>query len=284
MAVNKKNPPSTPSFDTRLYIGKVSHRRLRPVSHRFVYQVFSLLINLDELSTLDKTSRWFGHNRFSLFSLMDKDHGPKDGSPLRPWIEQKLQEGGHDFTLGRVRLLCFPRILGFVFNPLSVWYCYDTSEKLCAILYEVRNTFGEWGGYLLPVDPKSSPTALIRQSCDKAFYVSPLMEMNCRYHFALNDPGEKLSVAIRETQEGARTLLATQTGTALAFTDRILLKTFASHPLMFFKIITAIHWEALRTMIKGAKFQTNPKGVSGTVLHPDRKPEPPHASSGRPAP
>ena len=263
---------SLQQFDTRLYVGAVSHRRLRPVSHRFVYRIFSMLINIDELPALDRSSRWFGHNRFALIGFRDQDHGAKDGSPLRPWITARLQEAGETYMPGKIRLLCFPRLFGFVFNPLSIWYCYDTEENLRTILYEVRNTFGEWRGYLLPVTPESRNSPVIRQSCDKAFYVSPLMEMNCTYHFALNDPGEKLSVAIRETEEGERTLLAAQTGKAYPFNDRVLLRTFFSHPLMFFKIAAAIHWEALRTLLKGAKFRANPRGKTGDVLFPEKPP------------
>ncbi len=259
------------SFDTRLYVGAVSHRRLRPVSHRFNYRIFSLLINIDELPELDQASKCFSHNRFGLLGFRDKDHGAKDGSSLRPWIEQKLREGGYDFAPGAMRLLCFPRLMGLVFNPLSIWYCHDTDGRLRVILYEVRNTFGEWRGYMLPVHRENrSEGADIRQACDKSFYVSPLMEMNCRYHFSLNEPAEKLRVGIRETQENQRTLLAVQTGRRVPFTDENLIKTFLSHPLMYFKIVAAIHWEALRVLLKGVKFQVNPRGKSGDVTYPEK--------------
>lgn len=264
-----------PDHDSRIYVGAVSHRRLKPVSHRFTYQIFSLLIDIDELPELDRDLRWFAHNRFALLSFMDKDHGPKDGSPLRPWIEARLAEGGLDFTPGAIRVLCFPRLFGFVFNPLSIWYCHDTDGVLRAILYEVRNTFGQWRGYLLPVDEARKPGEPVRQACDKAFYVSPLMEMDCRYHFTLTEPGEKVLIGIRETRrngqgEDERTLLAVQTGTARRISDASLLKTFLAHPLMFFKIVAAIHWEAIRTLIKGAPFRANPQTTNGDVVYPAR--------------
>ncbi len=252
-------------FDTRFYVGAVSHRRLKPVSHRFSYKVFSMLINIDELDRLDETSKWFSHNKFGLMAFMDKDHGPKDGGQLRPWIKAKLLDNGFDFQLGKIQVLCFPRLFGFVFNPLSIWYCYDSDDQPRAILYEVRNTFGEWRGYLLPTD-QQKPQNDIRHSCDKAFYVSPLMTMDCRYHFHLNVPSEKLMVGIRETRENERTLLAAQTGQAVSFSDKNLLKIFYRHPLMYFKIIAGIHWEALRTLIKGAKFYFNPRGKTGDVI------------------
>jgi len=261
----------TTGFHSKIYTGAVSHRRIRPVSHRFAYRIFSLLVDIDELPDLDKAHRWFAHNRLALMSFHDKDHGPKDGRPLRPWIEDKLAEGGFDFTPGRVKLLCFPRLFGFVFNPLSVWFCYDTDDVLRAVLYEVRNTFGQWRGYMMPVDPDRAPGEMIRQACDKEFYVSPLMEMDCRYHFTLAEPGEKLSIAIRETRADERTLLAAQTGTARDFNDRNLLRTFLSHPLMYFKIVAAIHWQAIRTLIKGAPFRVNPQTQTGDVLYPARE-------------
>ena len=259
---------TTPDFSTCFYDGAVSHRRLAPVSNRFVYNVFSLMLDIDELPALARHSRWFGHNRLAPMSFHDKDHGAKDGSSLRPWIEEQLARGGFDFNPGRVRLLCFPRLFGFVFNPLSVWYCHDTDDRLRAILYEVRNTFGEWRGYLLPVDTDREDGAAIRQACDKAFYVSPLMEMDCRYHFTLNEPEETLSIAIRETRAGERTLLAAQTGRALPFSATTIRLLLGTHPLMFFKIVAAIHWQAVRTLIKGAPFRTNPNGPTGDVIYP----------------
>jgi hypothetical protein len=255
-------------FDTRIYEGAVSHRRIRPVSHRFVYRVFSFLINIDELPALDKAHRWFAFNRTGLFSFHEKDHGPKDGSPLRPWIAEQLKTAELDFPLGTVRLLCFPRIFGLVFNPLSVWYCYDTSQKLRAVLYEVRNTVGEWRGYLLPVDANRAEGTLIRQACDKAFYVSPLMTMNCRYNFTLNEPDDQMTIAIRETEEGNRTLMAAQTGKRRTFSDKTLRNLFLRHPLMFVKVVGGIHWEAFRLMAKGLKYYANPGKKTGDVTAP----------------
>ncbi len=258
-------------LDSRLYVGGVSHRRIRPLSHRFSYKVFSLLINLDELPKLDAMSRLFAINKFAPMSFYDEDHGPKDGSPLKPWIAQKLNEADLYFSLGKVQLLCFPRLFGFTFNPISVWYCYDTEDNLRAVLYEVRNTFGEWRGYLLPV-AKDHKSRTVKQYCEKAFYVSPLMDMNCQYHFTLHIPDEKLLVAIRETQENQRTLLAAQTGTALPFSSASLKKVLATHPLMFVKVVWGIHYHAIRMILKGGKFFTNPSGKTGDIVSPSKHP------------
>ncbi len=262
--------PDSPArqFKTKLYIGEVSHRRLKPVGHHFKYKVFSALFDLDELPELGKNHRWFSHNRLGLLSFYDKDHGPKTGAPLRPWIEQQLRKGGYDFLLGAVKIHCFPRILGFVFNPISVWFIYDSHERLRAVLHEVRNTQGQWRGYLLPVDANRDEKKLIRQECDKTFYVSPLMEMNCHYHFTLQDPGDYYSLAIRETQNGEKVLLASHTGKARDFTDGKILKTFASHPLQFFKVVIGIHFEALRILLKGVSYKPNPQSQNGDVTFP----------------
>ncbi len=260
---------TAPEINTRLYIGAVSHRRLKPVQHAFKYRVFSGLFDIDELEQLGRERRWFSHNRWGFLSIYDKDHGAKDGQPLRPWIESELKKGGFDFEAGKILLHCFPRIFGLVFNPISVWFIYDKQDNLRAILHEVRNTFGEWRGYLLPVDDKRNDKTLIRQACDKTFYVSPLMEMNCHYNFTIMEPGERYSLAIRETQNGERVLMAAQTAEARPFSDRNILKTVFTHPLQYFKVILAIHFEAIRTMIKGAKYIGNPKKKNGDVTFPN---------------
>jgi DUF1365 family protein len=188
-----------------LYFGRVMHKRLQPFRHRLDYRVFSLYLDLDELPALTQRLRLFSHNRWNLFGFLDRDHGPRDGTALRPWIEGHLAEAGIELEGGAIRLLCFPRLLGYVFNPLSIWFCYHRSGRLAAMFYEVRNTFGEMHGYLIPVDPARAPGAPILQSCDKGFYVSPFIGMAATYHFRLAEPDARLSVLIRQwTPEGIR--------------------------------------------------------------------------------
>ena len=153
-------------FRSSLYEGRVMHRRLRPFSHRFDYRVFSLYLDLEELGSLDRKLPFFGHNRFQLFSFHNKDHGGRDGQPLKPWIEGELTKAGIDLDGGKVMLHCFPRILGYVFNPLSTWFCYHSDGRLLAVLYEVRNTFGDKHGYLIPVKDHEAGKPIV-QSCDK---------------------------------------------------------------------------------------------------------------------
>jgi len=260
---------------TALYVGRVTHARLMPFVHRFTYRVFSLLIDIDELAALDRDLRFFSHNRWSLFSIHDRDHGPRDGRPLRPWIESILRGAGIDLQGGAIRLLCFPRVLGYVFNPISIWFCYDSGSSLRAILYEVSNTFGESHSYLVPVGPDPGARETLRHDCAKRFHVSPFIGMNATYHFRLTVPDDRLAIAIRQEVSSGALLVATQTGSRRAFNDRTLLALFASHPLLTFKVIGAIHWQALRLWLKGAKVNRKPAPPRETVtevrvIRPDK--------------
>ncbi|WP_040706621.1 DUF1365 domain-containing protein [Oceanibaculum indicum] len=253
----------TPHTDWQscLYRGRVTHSRLSPFRHKFHYRVFSLLVDLDELPALDAGLRLFSYNRANLLSFHDRDHGPRDGSPLRPWVERHLAAAGIDNDGGRISLLCFPRLMGFVFNPLSIYYCRDRQDRLTAILYEVKNTFGQQHGYLLPVPADRQPGAPILQRQEKGFYVSPFMPMECRYRFRLNEPDESLSILIRQDEagpDGVPLLAATHMAERAALTDAGLLSAFAQHPLMTLKVIGGIHWEALRLWRKGARFHARP--------------------------
>src|SRR6478609_3673207 len=136
-----------------LYFGEVMHARLKPVGHRFSYRVMSLLIDLDRLDIADRQSPLFGVNRRALYSFSEADHGERDGTPLRRYVQRRAAEHGIDLTGGRVRLLCYPRMLGHSFNPLSVYFCYLANAELALIIYEVRNTFGDIHAYVLPVKP-----------------------------------------------------------------------------------------------------------------------------------
>ncbi len=156
-----------------------------------------------------------------------------------------------------MRLLCFPRVLGYVFNPLSIWFCYHR-DIACALLYEVSNTFGDKHGYLIPLDPRHETPDPIRQSCDKKFYVSPFIGMESRYAFRLREPAENLSVSIRQSVPEGELLLATWSGKRRALTRRNLAAAFFRYPLMTLKIIAAIHWQALKLLRKGARFSPGP--------------------------
>ena len=226
-----------------LYIGTVAHKRLRPKAHKLRYRVFSLLLDLDELPGLKL--RWLGVNRPGLLSFREADHG--DGGPLRPWVAARLAEAGI-VAEGPVRLLCYPRMLGYVFNPLTVYFCHHGDGGLAAIIYEVHNTHGERHAYVLP-----GGDGVVRHSCEKAFFVSPFMPMDCVYRFTISPPGETVSVGIVEGDGEGTLLTASFAGEREDLTDATLLRAVLAHPLMTLKVTLAIHWEAVRLLAKGLR-------------------------------
>ncbi len=234
-----------------IYNGAVIHKRFKPKKHFFKYNVFSLLIDLSELEDLDKRVKFFSFNKFNLVSFYEKDHGHRDGSSLVEWIKKNLNENDINSKDIRIKLLCYPRIFGYVFNPLSVFFIYDSSEKLISILYEVKNTFGEQHTYIFKVKDDAN---LFQHNCSKKFHVSPFIEMNCNYFFRILKPGEKISVIIDQYQTDEKILYASQDGKRVDFTSKELLKSYLKHPLMTFKIISAIHYEAFKLWTKGIKF------------------------------
>lgn len=241
-----------------LYVGPVMHARLRPKPHRFSYRVLSLLIDLDRLDEADRQSPLFGINRSALYSFHEADHGLRDGSSLRAYAQARAAEHSVDLTGGRVLLLCYPRLLGYVFNPLSVYFCYRADGSLALVIYEVRNTFGEINPYVLPVRPGELTPAGLRQAQDKSFYVSPFLDMPLRYHFRITLPGNEVKLRILEAGGDGPLLAATFLGRRRALTSRTLFRAFVSLPLVTFKIFAAIHWEALRLWLKGIALVPRP--------------------------
>ena len=234
-----------------IYKGSVIHERMRPKRHRLRYDVFTMLIDLEELPSLDKSGLLFGHNRFAVLSFFDRDHGRANGEALRPWVEARLQEVGVEPDGGAIRLLCYPRIFGYVFNPLSVYFCYRLDGALSAIVYEVCNTFGERHAYVIRTPKSSRP--VIRQSCEKKMYVSPFMAMDTKYHFRIVPPAEKINIAIRQEDEDGILFAAAFSGKKSPFNRKTLIGCLAAFPLLTVKIITAIHWEAFLLWAKGLK-------------------------------
>ena len=239
-------------MESCIYKGFVSHRRFTPLRHFFSYKTFSILFDLDELEELNKKINVFSLNSFNLFSFYNKDHGERDGSDLKKWVKAIFKKYNLSLNITKIKLLCFPRIFGYVFNPLSVFYCYE-GEKLKAILYEVKNTFNEQHTYIFLVDGNSK---IISQNCNKKFYVSPFIEMETLYNFRLSEPDKNLKILIKQTNTSKENVLvACQVGKKQVLSTKELLINFFTHPLMTFKIITAVHFEALRLWKKGAIFQ-----------------------------
>ena len=234
--------------------GSVMHARMGEPSHRFTYKVFNLLVDVDRLDELAARVPGFAHNRFALAAVHDRDHGARDGSPLGPHVRGLMAEAGRPVDDGRVLLLCYPRILGYVFNPLSVYYVYDGTGALAGLVYEVRNTFGEMHTYVAPIEPGECRAAGIRQTREKLFFVSPFIDMDMVYHFRMAPPAREVRVRILETADDKPLLAATFSGTRIPFTAGNLLRQCLRIPLLTFKVISAIHFEALRLWIKGAPF------------------------------
>ena len=234
-----------------IYTGTVIHKRLKPKIHTFNYKVFSLLIDLSEIDLLHKTLRLFSYNKFNIISFFNKDHGPRDGSSLKNWVLDNLKKNDIESDDVKIKLLCYPRIFGYVFNPLSVFYIYDKNSDLIAILYEVKNTFGEQHSYIFKTKKEQN---LIQHVCKKKFHVSPFIEMNCIYFFRLLKPGNKISVIIDLQDPEGKILYASQDGVKSELNNTNLIKSYLKHPLMTFKIILAIHFEAFKLWTKGIKF------------------------------
>ena len=237
-------------METCIYKGIVTHRRFKPKRHFFNYKTFSIFFDLDELTDLEKNISIFSLNKFNLFSFYNKDHGNRDGSDIKNWVKSNLNKFNINFDVSKIKLLCFPRIFGYVFNPLSIFYCYNKKSELRAILYEVKNTFNEQHTYIFEVKNNSK---IITQSCNKKFYVSPFMEMETSYNFRLSEPKETLGVFIKQKDRDGMLLSACQIGKKEQISTKRLLINFLKHPMMTIKIIMAIHFEALRLWKKGVK-------------------------------
>lgn len=260
-----------PEAAAMLYAGDVMHARMKPVAHRFQYRVFTLLVDIDRLEEAARTSPLFSLGRFNLLSFDIKDHGRRDGSALRPAVEAMLTAAGHPQPPRRILLLCYPRVLGYVFNPLSVYFCYGDDDALTAIVYEVRNTFGELHPYVAPLRSGEAGPEGLRQQRPKAFHVSPFIDMAQTYHFRLLPPGEAVRVRILETDAAGPTLAATFVGRARPFSTATILAECGRVPLMTLKVIAAIHLEALRLWWKGVPLQPNPATGAGARVVAERK-------------
>lgn len=244
-----------------LYRSRVSHcRRGRP-GYRFTYRVFNLLVDIDRIDEAAAERRWLSYNRFNLVALHDRDHGPKDGAALRPWIDAHLGAAGIDLGGGRVELLCYPRVLGYVFNPLSLWFCHHADGSLRAVLCEVRNTFGEWHGYLLHNDGDAM-TWPVRDGRAKVFHVSPFLPVAGRYRFRFTRPTGDYAMTVSYYAQADDTeplMVAVQHGQRAAASDRNLLRCALAMPLMTVKVMAAIHWQALRIWWRGGRYHSKPE-------------------------
>jgi uncharacterized protein len=239
------------------------HARFAPKAHRFVYRIFLFAIDLDELDALHGRLRLFSRNHRNLYSFRDGDflptHESLHNAPTRPepssvgaTLKQRvvahLATNGIDLTGGRVLLVTLPRVFGYLFNPVSFYFCYDRAGQPVAALAEVTNTFKEMKPFVLGPETRQGAAFALRTA--KYFYVSPFTDMDVAFDFTLRTPGDKLSVQIDDYDAGRRTLTSSLTGSRRPLTDATLAWFTLKYPFITLKVITLIHWNALRLYLK----------------------------------
>jgi DUF1365 family protein len=249
-----------------IYAGHVVHKRLRPKVHELRYRVFALLLDLDRIDETARGLRLFSHNRFNLVSFYDSDHADRSGRPAGEQVRALLAGSGIAGENLRILALCYPRILGYVFNPLTTYFCVDAAGRLQAVVYEVSNTFGERRSYVLPVGGQSADGA-VHQTCAKQLYVSPFNTDTGRYTFHLHLPEEEVTVGVNLRDESGPLLKAHFHGTRQRLDDRSLARHLVRFPLLTLKVIVAIHYEALRLWLKGLKLTTRTPAAPFAVSH-----------------
>lgn len=235
--------------------GRTIHVRFQPFEHRLAYDLYQILIDVDDPGAQVRGLKWMAHNRFAPLGYYDKDHGDRSGAPLRAWVERQLNEANIVYDGGPIHLLTFPRVLGFVFNPISVFLAYHRDQSLAAVIYEVNNTFGETHSYVAP----ARGHLVEHQEAEKVFHVSPFFDVSGSYGFTLRTSGETLSLTIDKFSGAVRDHLATLKLRREAMSDRNLARAFFSIPFLTFKVVLGIHWEALKLLIKGARYYHKPK-------------------------
>ncbi len=245
-------PNASSDRASALYVGEVVHQRARTFDHRLRYRLWMVLADLDELDGLQDRLRLL-RGRFGPITLRAADHGDRSGQPLRPQIEAHLATAGIDIAGGPIRLLTMPRILGHGFNPISVFFCHTPDGALAALLYEVTNTFHERHSYLIAVP--ADQAGPIRQTAEKHLFVSPFMDRDLTYDFTVRPPGEAVSIVVSVRRGETLILTASFAGRRRPLTDGQLFRVFVTHPLLTWKVTLGIHWEALKMMLKGARYR-----------------------------
>jgi uncharacterized protein len=241
-----------------LYTGKVMHARFKPKEHRFNYSVFNLCIDLDQLEQANKLSKLFSIARFNLLSFYERDHCTAQDKTARGQIDRLLNEAGMEQKAARILLLCYPRVLGFVFNPISVYFCYDVNNSPIALVYEVRNTFKQRHTYVVPILEGQMSEAGIRQERNKLFYVSPFMDMQLRYFFRVKPPQDEVAIRILEKDVDGPILAAVFHGTQCDLTTKNIVRLCVTIPFMTLKVVIGINYEALKLWLKGVRLKSRP--------------------------
>lgn len=250
-----------------LYECTVFHRRLKPKPHEFVYRIFLCYFDLDELKEIERAIPFFGYNRANLYSFRDQDHLQLGGATAAENALNFLRTQNPSLTPAKVRLLCLPRFLGYVFNPISIFFFFDESDHPLAAIAQVRNTFLEVKPYFVPLHKEGFA---IRTP--KNFYVSPFSKLDLEFEFRLQTPTERLAVYVDDWEGQEKQLVSALTGKRQPLNAVNLAKFTVKYPLITLKIILLIHWEALRLWWKRIPWfakEKNPHLQQG-VLNPHR--------------
>jgi uncharacterized protein len=258
-----------------LYVGTVRHRRRRPTPHAFRYRTYHVLLDVDELPTLDRTVRGFGHNRRAIVSFRDGDHLGAQDTPVRAKLERWLASQGIELPAGPVRVLTNLRVLGHVFNPVSWWYCYHPDGRLALVVAEVNNTFGETHGYVLD-DLRPGRGDTLEATAAKVFHVSPFLPIEgLRYRFTLAPPRARVVAHIDVDDPDGPVFDATQAGRRVPLTTASLARVLLRHPLVTLHTVLRIHLQALRLWRRGVPFHRKPvPPPDGFAAAGARRPDP----------
>jgi DUF1365 family protein len=240
--------------DGALYFGNVVHRRVRPTRNKFSYKVFAILVDCSKLGVLQRRLKLFSYNRFNLFGLHDRDHG--DGSSIETYLQKIAIQSGHDNEVTKFMMLCYPRILGYAFNPLTTYFGLDDNGRTRLIIYEVNNTFGERQTYVLPALPHKDGT--VAQNCQKLLYVSPFNSNRGTYSFRATPIGAKLTLGIALRDEQGPLMLAHFRADQSTLNDIGLLGALSRTGWMTVKVIVGIHYEAAKLWLKGVSLVPRP--------------------------
>jgi DUF1365 family protein len=247
------------SAPAQLLRGQVMHARLRPARHRFIYPVCYVRLNLARLDECN--SAWFGVDRWRPLSIRTRDYGARDGSSLEAWMRALLHQHGIAAD-GEIWLQTFPRVAGYVFNPVSFWQCHDAAGKLCAVLAEVNNTFGETHRYLLRPDAAGAAMA------SKQMHVSPFCEVRGHYRFRFREAEAGRVTAIDYHDADGLLLKTTLSGRAVPLTPAAVRAALWRYPLLGVGIVARIHWQALRLWLKRVPwFSKPPAPLQTTTVH-----------------
>ncbi len=246
-----------------LHAGTVTHVRHAPFMHQFVYRIWMVSVDIDRIE--QARSALFRHNRAGLVSLHDRDHGPRDGSALRPWVEAQLASAGLGGFADSIHLMAMPRVIGFGFNPIAFFFCYDTHGQLGAVVHQVKNTFGDQIAYTLAV---AEAAETIQQETEKQMHVSPFFDLRGGYRFSFTPPDLQAAardfvLAIRYGADNQARLTATMHLSPIPFSTRALWHLLVTLPLVPLKVVAAIHWQALRLWLRGARFHSRPQPIRG---------------------